>query len=289
MKDKSLCLLFLLPGIALTGALVAYPVSVVIMTSFQHKLIFSTKALFTGFDNYCSILKNPYFWTSILNTLIWTFGCLFLQFIWGLAVALVMNRTFPFRNVARALVAVPYIVPIVVSMLVFRFMLNDAVGIVNYFLIRIGLIKNPISFFASPRLAMLGVILAGSWARMPFVMITILAGLQSIPPQLYEAAKIDGAGALQAFYHVTLPLLKPVIIIVLLIRTIWNFQTFDIIFLLTKGGPLMSTTTLPVFLYNQAFVGYDLGRASSAAVFMLLILLLVMFFYMRTFERRGSV
>ncbi len=186
--------------------------------------------------------------------------------ILGPGVALLLNRAFAGRGLARAIAFAPYLIPTVVAVLVWRYMFHDVVGILNYLLVAVGAIDQPLNWLDSPSMAMFSVIVVGVWKFLPFSVLALLAVLQSIPQEQYEAARIDGAGDLQQFTRITLPYVMPVFLLTALLRTIWTFHKFDIIYLMTGGGPMDATTTLPVLVYEQAFVDYEMGRAAAMAI-----------------------
>jgi multiple sugar transport system permease protein len=203
--------------------------------------------------------------------------------ILGTAVAILLHQPFAGRSAARGLILFPYMMPAVSVVLVWMLMYNALYGVLNFFFMQLGLIEKPMAWLASPGSAMWAVILVGVWKYFPFVVIVVLARLQIIPQDLYEAARIDGAGALARFADITLPQLRDVLVVVALLRTIWMFNNFEIVFLLTGGGPLKSTMTLPILVYEQAFALYELGRGSAVAVAIFLFLVGVMFVYFRLF------
>jgi multiple sugar transport system permease protein len=182
---------------------------------------------------------------------------------------------------ARSLILFPYFISTVVAVLVWKWLFNDLYGIMNHFLITIGLIEFPMDYLGTMPNAMISVILVGAWKYFPFVVIAVLARLQTIPDTLYEAAKIDGAGPIARFFDVTLPQLRDVLVVIILLRAIWDFKEFDLIFLLTGGGPLSDTQTLPLLVYQEAFALNDMGMASAFAVVMMLIMLVFMIVYIR--------
>ena len=207
------------------------------------------------------------------TTILWTVGTLTLQIVVGVAMALLLNLNFYFRSLARSLVLFPYFVSTVVAVLVWRWMFNDVYGILNRALIVSGISDMPLDWLGSMPNAMISVILVGAWKYFPFVVIAVLARLQTIPDELYEAARIDGAGAWARFWDVTLPQLREVLVVIVLLRTIWDFKEFDLIYLLTGGGPVTSTETLPLLVYKQAFGMNAMGRASTYAIGIMLVLL----------------
>jgi multiple sugar transport system permease protein len=203
----------------------------------------------------------------------------------GLGLALLLNKTFMFRGVARAVILAPYLVPTVVAVLTWRYMFHDIVGIINAALIKIGLIESPLLWLNSEGLAMISVILVGVWKFFPFVVIALLGILQSIPQEQYEAARIDGASGFQQFWRITLPHVLPIFLLTALLRTIWSFQKFEIIYLMTGGGPLDATTTLPILVYLKGFSDFEFGGAAAVAILTCLILGALMLLYFLFIKR----
>ena len=233
-----------------------------------------------GLDNYRRLLASGEFWRSLANNLIWTAGTLTLQMVFGILVALMLHRNLVFRALARSLVLFPYFLSTVVAVLVWRWLFNDLYGVLNHLLLWVGIVDLPVDWLGSMPNAMISLIFVGAWKYFPFVVIAVLARLQAIPDELYEAASIDGAGAWARFTDVTLPQLRDVLIVVVLLRTIWDFKEFDLIFLLTGGGPIIGTQTLPLMVYKEAFALNQMGGASAAAVLMMLVMLLFMSLYL---------
>ena len=233
-----------------------------------------------GLDNYRRLLASGEFWRSLANNLIWTAGTLTLQIVFGLLVALMLHRNLVFRALARSLVLFPYFLSTVVAVLVWRWLFNDLYGVLNHLLLWAGIVDLPVDWLGSMPNAMISLIFVGAWKYFPFVVIAVLARLQAIPDELYEAASIDGAGAWARFTDVTLPQLRDVLIVVVLLRTIWDFKESDLIFLLTGGGPIIGTQTLPLLVYKEAFALNQMGGASAAAVLMMLVMLLFMSLYL---------
>lgn len=233
-----------------------------------------------GLDNYRRLLASGEFWRSLANNLIWTAGTLTLQIVFGILVALMLHRNLAFRALARSLVLFPYFLSTVVAVLVWRWLFNDLYGVLNHLLIWAGIVDLPVDWLGSMPNAMISLIFVGAWKYFPFVVIAVLARLQAIPDELYEAASIDGAGAWARFTDVTLPQLRDVLVVVVLLRTIWDFKEFDLIYLLTGGGPIIGTQTLPLMVYKEAFALNQMGGASAVAVLMMLIMLLFMSLYL---------
>lgn len=274
-----------LPSFVLVAALICYPFCYTLFLSFQRKQLFGREGAFVGVDNYVALLTSADFWESLRNGIVFAGGSLFLQVVLGVLLAVMLNRPFPGRGFFRGLLLFPYLVPSVVGIFAIRWMLNDLYGIVNYWLQALGLIQQAPPWFGEPRLAMASLIGINTWMFYPFVMLSVLARLQSIPPDLYEAARIDGAGALAQFWYVTLPQLRGTLAVIVIIRIMWMFNKFDTVWLTTQGGPFGSTQTLPVLAYVEAFNLYEVGRASAIGILMSTVLFAVFLVYQRLFLR----
>jgi len=279
MSDRLLGYTLLAPTVLILGGLIAWPLVDAVILSFYDVNPLTLRARAVGFDNYADILRGEEFWTALRVNLVWTAGSLVLQVALGVGIALLLNRSFRGRSLARALILFPYLMPTVVAVLIWQWMLNDVYGVVNAGLALIGV--PPPDWLGSMPNAMLTTIVIGSWKVFPFVVIAVLAGLQSIPAQLYEAAMVDGASAWSRFWDITVPRLRGVLFVVVLLRAIWDFKEFDLIFLLTGGGPVVATTTLPLLVYKEAFQLLEMGRASAVAVAMLLIMVVLIAAYFR--------
>jgi multiple sugar transport system permease protein len=270
------------------SAVIVYPLFYAIYLSLFSIATMTLQGSWVGLDNYAQVLGGGTFWFSLAVTLVWTVGTLSLQIVFGVAMAVILNQNIFLRSLARSLILFPYFISTVVAVLAWRWIFNDLYGILSHLLIRVGIIDMPIDFLGSMPNAMVSVIAVGAWKFFPFVVIAVLARLQTIPEQLYEAATMDGAGPLGRFFDITLPQLKDVLTIVILLRAIWDFKEFDLIFLLTGGGPLNNTRTLPLIVYQEAFGLNRMGMAAAYAVAMMLIMLAFMLVYLnRVQERRG--
>lgn len=248
----------------------------------------SNNAAFVGFDNYARVLSDPAFQRAFVHSVFFTAGSLFFQFVIGFALALLFNRTFPGNGLLRALLLLGWMLPTVVSGSIFRWMFDGSIGIINYGLQTLGLLDKPRFWLTDPNTALIGTIIANIWVGIPFNMILLLPGLQSISASLYEAAAIDGANSRQSFWHVTLPLMRPVILSVLLLGIIYTFKVFDIIYVMTGGGPVDATTTLPLYVYQLAFSFFRFGDGSAAAILLLLALSLVAVVYLWLSQREEA-
>jgi len=258
--------LLVLPAVLLIAALSLYPVAYGIWLSFYDKHAFFPEARFIGVANYTAVLADEEFWRSLRLGLVYSLTTIALQLVLGTASALLLNQTFPGRGLVRAVAIFPYVVPTVVAIIIWKWLLNSQFGLVNYAL------GAEFSWFGRD-LIMVSLILISVWQFFPFVLLAVLARLQTIPPELYEAAKVDGAGAWQRFVHITLPQLGPVLFVVVLLRSIWMFTKFDTPWLIIQGGGAEPyIRTLPVYTFQRTFAYYEAGRGSAMAVLMFLLL-----------------
>jgi multiple sugar transport system permease protein len=264
---------FLMPSLILCVAIVAFPTLFLLYVSFQRWVLFEPEVAFTGFGNFGSMISSTEFLESIRVTAIFVVSSTLVTLILGLALALILSERLRGRGLFRVVFTLPAIIPPVVAGFAWKFLLNSEVGVVGgYILPLVGFEK---SIYGDPVLALGSVIMADVWCRMPLMFLILMAGLQAIPEELHEAAEIDGANYWQLLKDVTLPLLKPVIIIALIIRFIDAFNLFETIFVMTSGGPGTATQTLPLLGWKTGFQYFNLGEAASLAVIMLLITVLI--------------
>lgn len=280
-RHNLLGLIFIAPTILVFCAVIVYPLLSAIYLSLFSIYTPTMEGDWVGLANFRELLAKGEFWRSLANTLIWTVGTLSLQLLFGVLVALMLHQNMVFRSLARSLVLFPYFLSTVVAVLVWRWLFNDLYGIVNHMLMWSGILDMPMDWLGTMPNAMLSLIFIGAWKYFPFVVIAVLARLQSIPDELYEAATIDGAGPIARFFDVTLPQLKSVLIVIVLLRAIWDFKEFDLIYLLTGGGPVISTQTLSLMVYKEAFALNQMGAASAVAVLMMIVMLAFMILYLR--------
>lgn len=236
---------------------------------------------FVGLRHYLDMLHDPVLGTALLNTALWAAGATVLELLLGLGSALVLNRRLPGLRLAAVLIILPWFLPNVVAGNIWGLMLDARLGVVNDILVRLGLLGSYKAWFADPVTALGAATVVEAWHGFPFFTLLLLAGLQGIPPELYEAAAIDGAGAVARFRHVVLPLLRPVIVVTVLLRAIGLVNTPDLLLILTNGGPGHATTVLSLYAFNTAYRGFDFGYAGALSVLALLILMLLAFFYVR--------
>jgi multiple sugar transport system permease protein len=279
---------FLSPTIVLIVVLMVVPIVMVISYSFKDNVIVQDNSVFTGLANYATVLKDPDFLAAIRNTAVFISVSTGAHLVLGLAFAMMLNTQL-LSGVTKAIFRIVYILPwlftIAVIAVIWRLLLDPS-GVINYVLHALGLIQNGVDWLGDPGKALWVVTFVNIWSGYPFFMISLLAGLQGIAPDLYEAAAVDGANPVQRFLHVTLPQLRPVIISMAVLDLIWTSQQFALIWMMTGGGPLNSTEMLSTYTYKQAFSEYEFSTASAAAVIVLLLTMVLAFFYVRQQRER---
>ena len=264
--------LLMLPALLLLLALTLYPVLYGVWISFFNKHSFFPQQTFVGFGNYLYILRDPEFWASVWRGTVYAVSTIVLQIALGVGTALVLNEAFPGRNLIRSIVIFPYVVPTVIAVILWKWLLNSQFGLINYLIEAAGLVDQPISFMGRNWI-MVSLIIVSVWQFFPFVVIGVLARLQTIPQELYDAAAVDGATALQRFLHVTLPQLMSVLFVIVLLRSIWMFTKFDTPWLMIQGGGAETyIRTLPIYTYMRTFAYYEAGLGSAMAVLMFIML-----------------
>jgi multiple sugar transport system permease protein len=274
--------LLLAPAVAVLLALSIYPLIYSISVSLQ-------TAAGWGLGNFTRLLSDNFFLTAMAHTFVYAIAALTCEFLLGLGLALLLNSQIRGRGLFRASLLVPMMLPPVVAGVVWRLLLNPNFGAVNGTLKQIGIDTESLTWTASPRLAMLSVIAVDVWQWTPFVFLVLLAGLQAIPQEPYEAALIDGSSRWQTFRHVTLPLLKPAILIVLLLRTMDLLRVFDQIFILTEGGPGFATETISLYIYRTAFRFFDFGYAAAMSFVLLIVTNVISVFYIRVLKHETRI
>jgi multiple sugar transport system permease protein len=266
--------LYALPSVVLIAAIMMVPLIIGISYAFRDIQILNPfSGGFVGLANFRTLARDPNFWNALTNTLQWTVVSVVLQFVFGLILALLLNRQFPGRALVQALVFLPWAVPNFLSGLNWAWLFNPVVGPVPHWLYALGLMSEPSNILSDPKTALWGPIIANVWWGIPFFAITLLAALQSIPRDIYEAAEIDGAGPFERFRTITLPFLAPTIAITLLLRAVWIANAADLIVVMTKGGPADSTQIVASYIFTQAFQRLDFGYASAIATVLLVLLL----------------
>jgi len=284
LSDRQIGILFVVPFLVTAVTFMGYPVvQAVRMAFYAINPLRPGHDTFIGLDNFYYIFKDPLFWDSFAQATVWTLSSIVLQTVIGVALALLLHVPLRGISVFRGLLLFPYIVPTVVIALIWRW-INPEIGIVNQSLMSLGLIEENIYWLSTPTIAMASTVMLNVWKYTAFVIICVLAKLQTIPLELYDAAKVDGAGAWRRFADITLPQLKEVLIVVIVFRTIWTFNKFEEIYLLTKGGPGTSTFNLAIYSFEQSIANLRMGVGAATAVVMMVFLFLGTVLYLRVFR-----
>ena len=268
--------LFILPSVLFLGAILGFPILFSIMISFQKynlETLISKQAQFVGLQNYIAILRNPGFSMALTHSLIFTFFSILFQFTIGLGLAILLSKAFPLNNVMRGILLSGWQIPSVVTGTIFLWLFNLDYGLVNFLLTSARIVNQPIAWFFQSNTAMVAVIIANIWLGIPFNLILLSAGIAGLPEDVYEAATVDGANGWQKLVYLTVPLLKSTIGAVLMLGFIYTLRVFDLIWIMTKGGPGTATEVLPTLAYRLSFINFNFGQSAAISVFILVILL----------------
>jgi multiple sugar transport system permease protein len=285
-SERTLALLLLLPAALLLALIIGYPVCRLVWTSFQNlSLTSGVPATFAGLENYRLMIDDPVFWETTWNTVLITLITVPGALVVGMALALMANLPFKTKWPVRLSLLIPWALPLAFAGLIFAWFFHSEYGVVNDVLRRLGF--EGVIWFNSANWAFAAICLTIIWKTSSFMALIILAGLQTIPRSLYEAAEVDGAGRLRQYFEITLPLLKPSIVVALIFRTITALQTFDIPFTMTRGGPGTSTSTLAMYIHQNTVDFLDLGYGSALAVFMFILSMSVTTVYLRMIRAKG--
>lgn len=285
-RDGAIAILLTLPALALLVAIVCYPLIAALVTSLFQQSLIKPGRTFVGLENFSDVLSDD-FLPVLGHTVVFTIAATAIPFVLGFALALALNTGIRGQSALRGILLLPWVLPGVVVSFIWLWIFNANYGLLNGVLVKLGLADAGTAWLSDPVFAMLAVIIAKSWASFPWMMVMLLAGLQTVSADQHEAAAIDGAGAIRRFFSVTLPHLRGVIGIVLLLEFVWNFQHFDTIYVLTGGGPAGATTTFAVSVYNTAFKGFDLGKAGALGALWMVVLSALVVLYIR-FSERGE-
>jgi trehalose/maltose transport system permease protein len=270
---------FVAPALAVMGGIAVYPLLQVFYLSLYRRLLIFDINRFIGLENYRFLWQDDRFWNALKNTVYFTGVSVFAETLLGLGIALLLNRSFAWRNGVRTLILLPWAIPTVVSARMWEWVFNPEFGVLNFFL------GTKVNWLGDPWLAMLAAVFADIWKTTPFVAILLLAGLQVIPRELYQAARVDGAGTWALFWKITLPLLKPVLLVVLIFRTLDAWRVFDVIYVLTAGGPANTTETLSLYAYKVLFQTLQFGYGSALSAVTFLFVGGITVFYLNLYRR----
>jgi multiple sugar transport system permease protein len=273
---------FIAPAMLLLILLTGYPLIKVIQMSFFSYENPSTP-VFAGIANYIAVLDDSMFWLTLGNTLIFTFGTVILVMVLGISVASLLNQNIntKVRGVFRSFLMFPWLFSSSVVGSIWILMLTPF-GIVNWLMMKVGALDTGIAWLSDETFAMIGLIITNAWRSFPFAMLMILAAFQTVPEDIKEAAEVDGAGMFRRFVSIVLPHIKGIMFTVMTLEIIWNFRSFDLVYLMTGGGPMHSTEVLSTFVYHKAFRSLDFGYASATAIFMLVVMILTSVFYLKS-------
>ncbi|MEL6150131.1 MAG: sugar ABC transporter permease [Chloroflexota bacterium] len=275
-----MAVVFILPAIILVGGLMYYP-----MLQTFYESLFTTSLLnpnpeFVGLETYREMFSDDDFWQIVLNTMVWTFSVVVLQNIIGMGAALLVNENLPTRGIVRAMILLPWVLPGVVGAILWRFLYDPQLGLINSMLIGWGVTDTRIGWLAEPDLAMISVIIAAVWKGFPFSTVIYLAALQGIDKEQIEASQIDGANVVQRFFRIILPSISGIIRLNLLLTTIFTFNYFDMVWITTRGGPLDATHIFPTRIYELGFGQFRFGEASAYGVVSVLMLSVIALLYL---------
>jgi multiple sugar transport system permease protein len=285
--EQVLGYLLVAPIVLLLLALVAYPFVIAVSMALTDRTI-GNPGHFVGLRNVENLLRDQIYLQTVHNTVVYTAGATVLKLVAGFGVALLINERFRFRQAVRSAILLPWIVPAVLGTLAWMWILAPNFSVLNWLLVHLGIVKTGLPWLVNPNLALVSVILVNTWRGIPFFAITLLAGLQAIPQELYEATAIDGAGKLGRFRYVTVPLMLPILLITLVLSIIWTFSDFQTVYALTGGGPLNSTQLLATLSYQVGIASGRLGEGAAISLTMLpalFVLVSAQVFYLR---RAGS-
>ncbi|MBE9166486.1 sugar ABC transporter permease [Pleurocapsales cyanobacterium LEGE 06147] len=289
-REQLIGWLLLIPALLVLSLVFVYPIVRAFWLSlFTENLGTQLQPIFSGLTNYSRMLGDGRFWQSMGNTTIFTVVSVLLELVLGMGIALILNQSFRGRGVVRTIAIIPWALPTAIMGLAWAWIFNDQFGVVNDLLQRVGLIQTGISWLGEPTLAMMALIIADVWKTTPFISIILLAGLQSIPQDLYEAHAMDGANPWQSFYQITLPLLMPQILIALLFRFAQAFGIFDLVQVMTGGGPAGATETVSIYIYSMVMRYLDFGYGAALVVVTFLLLVLAVAITARLLQRVRSV
>lgn len=269
------------PALLMLAAVIGYPLGRAIYMSLHLNILIRPDLgkPFVGLQNYVNVVQQDYFWNSVINTAVWTGANLVAQLVLGLAIALLLNLNFPGRALARGAMLIPWVTPSVVAVLTWKWMYDAQFGVINDVLVRWGFIESGVAWLGNTGTAMTAIIIESVWKGTPFVFVMLLAALQAVPSELYDSAKVDGANSWNRLLFITLPTIRPTVIIAATLTTIYTFNNFNAIWLMTEGGPLRATETLTILVYKRAFQAFNMGEATAVGVitFFTLLVFVVVF------------
>jgi multiple sugar transport system permease protein len=287
-RDKRLGFYFFIPAGVIIVGIIIYPLIFSLITSFTtYGFLNPFFNMFVWFENYGAIFRDIYFWNSLYVIMKFVVVVVSLEFILGFGVAILLNRNIKAKGVFYTILTIPMVMAPVAVALIWRVFLHPELGIANYFLSLVRL--PPVNWLGSEKVAFWTVVMVDIWQQVSFMILILLAGLVSLPKDPYEAAEIDGASLSQRFRFITLPLMKPVIVVALLLRVIFGFRTFDLVYILTRGGPGVTTDVMSYYIYRRTFMGLSVSESSAASYILLLVTMFIVVFLYRALKMQREV
>jgi multiple sugar transport system permease protein len=283
-RNKLTPYLYIFPAGLFLLLIMGFPILFSVVMSFQKytmQTLISKNPQWIWFDNYLAVFRNDVFVSALTHSLIFTFFSILFQFVIGLGLSLLLSRNFPLHNVMRGLLLSGWQIPSVVTGTLFLWLFNLDYGLVNFILTSLRLVAEPIAWLFQSDTALVAVIIANIWLGIPFNTILLSAGISGLPEDVYEAATVDGASGWQKLYYLTIPLLRPTIFALLMLGFIYTLRVFDLIWIMTKGGPGTATEVLPTFAYRLSFITFNFGQSAAVAVIMMAVLLSAAVVYLR--------
>ncbi|MBE0411080.1 MAG: sugar ABC transporter permease [Anaerolineales bacterium] len=286
VKEKHQSILLLAPTLLVIAVFTIYPLMDGIRMAFTDQHLLRETYQFIGLENFTRIIKDDIFWLSLRHSLILTSVVVMLQLVLGLILAWAMMQPLPGMGIFKSIIMASWVIPVAATVIMFRFMAQPDIGLINIIFKGIGLDHLNKYWFGEPDFALAAIVMMHLWRNVPFYGVAFLAAMQSVPRSYYEAAEIDGANTWQQFVNITLPMIRPMIIVMVTIHVLWTFNNFDFIFLATGGGPVNATDVLPVYVYRLAWRSYTIGYSASIGVIMLIFLMIYFIAYIRLTEER---
>lgn len=285
ISERKMAFFLILPAVIIIFVIVIYPlINTFIQSFYDFNLAFPNLKKFIALGNYVNILKQSLFWRSLLYTIYFSVISIVLEVIIGFIVALILNENFRGKWVVRTLIIVPWAIPPVVNATIWKWIANPEYGSLNSILMSLGIIDKYRIWLSDPFWSIILVAVADVWKYIPLVAILLLAALQTIPETLYEAAKIDGASPIKRVFNITIPLIKPALIVVLILRTLEAFKVFDLIFIMTRGGPAFKTTFISYYIYVETFTNMNIGKGASIAYIIAIFMTFISYLYIRNLK-----
>ncbi len=281
--------LLLAPALVFTGFILLFPLIQNLLNSVMRVTLTHGAGIWVGLGNYSNVLSDSLFWLAFRNTIAYAVAGTVAALLIGLGFAVLLNaRLGKFNDIMAFIYSIPWVVSPVVAGYAWKWLLNDSFGILNEWLTSWGIVREDVNWLGDPRTALICVAVARIWQFYPFAMVMFLAGLQTIPQEQYEAAEVDGATPLRKFFHITVPNLRYVTSVLLLLGVIWSFNDFNMVFVMTRGGPINSSMVFPVLVREYSFVYFDVGKGSALSILVFAMLFFLSFLYLRTLTRRDA-